>query len=162
MPLTINAPAGSSETSVVLEESETVIALQEQGGVTVESATVPGPQGGPGEKGDQGDPGPKGDPGDQGEPGPQGDPGPKGDKGDQGDPGAPGSAPQAYRHVQSIPSAVWVVNHNLGYKPAVGQIKDSGGTLWFGVPNHLDDNTLTLSFYVAGEPVAFSGEADFS
>jgi hypothetical protein len=132
MPLTINAPAGSSETSVVLEESETVIALQEQGGVTVESATVPGPQGGPGEKGDQ------------------------------GDPGAPGSAPQAYRHVQSIPSAVWVVNHNLGYKPAVGQIKDSGGTLWFGVPNHLDDNTLTLSFYVAGEPVAFSGEADFS
>lgn len=93
----------------------------------------------------------------------EGIPGPAGPEGPQGPPGDDGvGAAQYYRHVQSSPESVWTVTHNLGYKPAVGEIKDSGGNLWTGVPNHIDDNTLTLSFFVAGDPVAFSGEATFS
>lgn len=85
-----------------------------------------------------------------------------GPQGAPGEPGAPGAAPQAYRHVQSTPASTWLVAHNLGYKPAIGEIKDSGGSLWFGTPNHVDDNNFTVSFFVAGSPVAFSGELNCS
>lgn len=68
---------------------------------------------------------------------------------------------EGYHHSQPTPASVWVVNHNKGRYLTPTRIEDSGGTQWFGVPHHIDENTLTLSFFVAGEPVAFSGEADF-
>ena len=83
-------------------------------------------------------------------------------EGPQGPPGPISEAPQAYRHVQTSPASTWFVQHDLGYRPSVSEIKDSGGTLWTGTPVHVDDNSLTLSFFVAGQPVAFSGEASFS
>lgn len=106
--------------------------------------------------------GPAGPTGPQGPIGPQGPEGPEGPEGPAGPAGTPGSSPQSYRHVQSTPASTWTIVHNLGYRPSIAEIKDSGGNLWFGTPNHIDENSLTISFYVAGTLVAFSGEASVS
>lgn len=52
----------------------------------------------------------------------------RGDKGDTGDPGEPGDlANRQTPFVQSVPEHIWVIEHNLGYDPAVSVI-DSAGT----------------------------------
>lgn len=55
-----------------------------------------------------------------------------------------------YRHVQSAPSAMWTVIHNLGYKPGGITVEDSAGEEWiaFNV-DYVDDDTLTLTFSAA-------------
>lgn len=45
-----------------------------------------------------------------------------GPTGPQGPPGAGG----AYVHTQAIAAAVWVVNHNLGFRPAVAVLSPGG------------------------------------
>lgn len=92
-----------------------------------------------------------------GPPGPSGPPGPDGPPGPQGDPGV-----VSYRHVQSSPSAVWTVNHNLGYRPGGVYVEDSSHTPVAGRVHHIDANTLTISFFVGGVAAAMGGEADIS
>lgn len=53
----------------------------------------------------------------------------------------------AYRHVQSIPAAVWSVVHNLGYRPGGVLVEDSAGDdAWGGEVTHVSDNELTITF----------------
>lgn len=53
-------------------------------------------------------------------------------------------------HVQTAPSANWVVNHNMGEKPAFDVLVDYNGVLQKVMPNSFvysaDDNTLTINF----------------
>lgn len=67
--------------------------------------------------------------------------------------GLPGAS---YRHVQSSPSALWTVAHDLGYRPAV-TVEDSGGTVVIGDVVHVDANHLTITF-----GAAFGGYANLS
>ena len=100
-----------------------------------------------GPEGPEGPEGPQGEPGVQGEPGPQGPPGPAGG---------------TYRHVQGLPASVWEIAHNLEYFPGGIKVRDSGGELREGYVEYIDNNSIRISFYVAGSPVAFSGEAFIS
>jgi len=67
-----------------------------------------------------------------------------------------------YRHVQGAPAAVWTVQHNLGYFPGGIAVRDSAGQIRVGRVDYVDRNTVTISFFKAGTPVAFSGEAFIS
>lgn len=64
---------------------------------------------------------------------------------------------KAFTHTQSVPSAVWTVTHNLGYKPGGVIVEDSAGTEWVGEIDYVDNNTLTITFQGA-----FSGTAQLS
>ena len=59
-------------------------------------------------------------------------------------------------YTQSIPSDIWIVQHNLGKKPAI-TVSDSAGTIVVGQYTYLDDNTVKLEFVGA-----FSGKAYFN
>lgn len=60
----------------------------------------------------------------------------------------PPSAPAVgYRHSQSIAQAVWYVQHNLGYRPAVS-VTMTGGEEVDAEVFHVDANSLTVSFNV--------------
>lgn len=86
----------------------------------------------------------EGIPGPQGEPGPigpQGEPGPEGPQGLPGS-GTPGSE---YVHTQGVPSALWVVEHNLGKYPAV-TVVDSAQTELEADVAFIDLNNLTITF----------------
>lgn len=143
----------SSESIVIVVEDETIGA----GTVIVESG---GSQGPPGPEGPQGIPGPQGLRGFTGDPGPEGPEGPQGEQGLQGPSGGAGAV--YYRHVQGVPASTWVVSHGFGFKPGGIQTVDSSGELHDGRIEYLDVNTLQISFFVAGAPVAFSGEAFIS
>lgn len=100
-----------------------------------------------------------------GPPGPRGITGPAGADGADGAPGpqgAPGLDGGAYRHVQGVPSAVWTITHNLGFNPGGIAVVDSSGSLHDGFVEYVDSNTIRISFFVAGAPAAFSGEAYIS
>lgn len=101
--------------------------------------------------------GPAGTPGATGPQGPQGITGPIGPQGEPGE-----NTVSYYRHVQGVPSSVWEVNHNLGYYPGGIVVRDSSGGLHEGLVEYLDINNITISFFVAGLPASFSGEADIS
>lgn len=63
----------------------------------------------------------------------------------RGIPGPPGGA--RYTHTQSVASAVWTVNHNLGIRPQV-EVFSPG---WVGVEAatlHVDANQMIISFNV--------------
>lgn len=64
-----------------------------------------------------------------------------------------GSGDKHYTHVQGASSATWTVNHNLSKYPSV-TVVDSGGTEVEGEVNHINTNSLTISF-----TAAFSGTA---
>ena len=149
----------ASSPSFVLTSGDGAVGLDVAGPVqvalgiateTVELRTEPGP------------PGPVGPVGPQGEIGPIGPQGIQGIQGIQGPVGPPGPMSGVYRHVQGTPAAVWVVNHNLGYYPGGIQATDSAGELREGFVEYLDINTIRISFFVAGAPVSFSGEAYIS
>ena len=63
---------------------------------------------------------------------------------------------KTYLHEQSVPSKEWNVQHNLGKYPAV-TVVDSAGTEVVGSVEHIDHNTVKLTF--SG---AFSGKAFFN
>lgn len=79
-------------------------------------------------------------------PGPQG---PEGPQGPQGAPGAPGGA--AYEFFQGVPSATWVINHNLGRKVNVA-LFDAAGAVVISDIEHgsLNQATVTWSSPVTG------------
>jgi hypothetical protein len=82
-------------------------------------------------------------------PGPQGPPGPQ---------GLPGEAANHYTHTQVTPSTSWGVTHNLGFRPNVAVLLDSGQVITDGVViNHIDENSLTV---LSG--LAISGRAELS
>lgn len=139
------------EVSYVVQQDQSTVVIGESG-----PAGPPGPQG---EQGPQGEKGEKGDTGDTGPEGPKGD---KGDQGEQGDEGPAGPAGGTYRHVQGLPAHTWTVNHNLSYWPGGVVARDSGGEQRIGRVTYVDINTLTIQFFVTGQPVAFSGEAFIS
>jgi hypothetical protein len=62
----------------------------------------------------------------------------------------------AYLHQQLAPEAVWVIVHNLGFRPSV-TIKDSASGIVIGDVVHLDANNLIVSF-----SSALGGEAYLS
>jgi hypothetical protein len=115
------------------------------------TSTVVVEQGGP--------PGPSGPAGPRGEPGTIGVDGEPGTVGPMGPPGPSGGT---YRHVQGVSSAVWTITHNLGFHPGGVAVRDSGGDLHEGQIEYLDTNTIRVSFFVAGEPAGFAGEAFIS
>lgn len=63
------------------------------------------------------------------------------------------SVPLQYKHIQSIPSAIWNIVHNLGRNPAV-RIVDSSGATVYGDVLDINVNSLQVTF-----SAAFSGEA---
>jgi hypothetical protein len=79
--------------------------------------------------------------------GEKGDPGEKGDKGDKGDTGAPGATTGDvhYDHVQGTAEEVWHITHNLGKYPSV-TVLDSAGSEVEGQVDHIDTNSLTVTF----------------
>ena len=52
---------------------------------------------------------------------------------------------QSYVHMQSSPSATWIVNHNLSYNPAVSIIS-STGDLVHGDVNYSGLQQITINF----------------
>jgi hypothetical protein len=64
-----------------------------------------------------------------------------------GDPTGGGSGGEAFVFVQSAPSRVWVVNHNLGWRPAVSVV-DTGGAEVQGDVRHTHLNQLVISFVI--------------
>lgn len=102
-----------------------------------------------GRSGSQGPPGPrgpKGDSGDNGDRGPQGMQGPQGATGPEG---PAGPMPQRYTHYQNEPSDTWVINHNLGYTPALFTVTDSSGSPVDGDPVDVTAGTALLMFHAA-------------
>jgi hypothetical protein len=59
-------------------------------------------------------------------------------------------------HTQSVSSATWTINHNLGYYPAVSVV-DSGENLVIGDVTYISANTLSVSF-----TASFGGKAYLS
>lgn len=75
--------------------------------------------------------------------------------GPQGPPGADGAIGGAYTHVQGVPSAVWVVTHNLGYPPNVTAVDTLGRVVW-GEADYTDPlNVVTLTFTAMFSGVAY-------
>lgn len=62
----------------------------------------------------------------------------------RGDPGI-GAGGGAYTHTQSVASASWIVNHNLGYRPAVSALS-VGGKLMLGDVVHTSVNQVVIGF----------------
>lgn len=50
-----------------------------------------------------------------------------------------------YVHIQSTPSASWVINHNLGTYPDV-EVIDSSGAAVLATVDHPDANNTVISF----------------
>lgn len=100
-----------------------------------------GPPGSQGPVGPQGIPGAQGPVGAVGPPGTDGAAGPVGPVGPAGPPGPPA----AYIHTQTIPSALWVVNHNLGYRPSV-EVLSPGGISVFAEVVHISLNQTEIHF----------------
>ena len=63
------------------------------------------------------------------------------------------TATNTYVFIQSIPSSVWEINHNLNKVPSV-TVVDSAGSIVMGEINYIDMNNITITF--SG---AFSGKA---
>lgn len=62
-----------------------------------------------------------------------------------------GGGSPSYLHTQAVPSALWTVNHNLGFKPDVATYT-SGGLEFVAEVLHISDNqfTVTLALPTAG------------
>ena len=68
---------------------------------------------------------------------------------------APSDAPvaAAYVYTQAMPSAVWTINHNLGFRPVV-YIIDTAGTEVVGFVEHPTVNQAVITF-----SAGFAGQA---
>lgn len=115
--------------TITIETEQFVVAPRPEGGITVTPAIetvrtieigVPGP------------------------PGPPGLTGPPGPTGSDGAPGPPGPEAGRYVHQQSAASTNWLVQHNLGKKPAAVSVVDTAGTMVLSEVRHVDDNTLRI------------------
>lgn len=52
-----------------------------------------------------------------------------------------------YLHTQSTPASIWLVTHNLGYRPVVAVLDTSRREMTVGI-THIDSNTLTVELLV--------------
>jgi hypothetical protein len=80
---------------------------------------------------------------------------PTGQPGPQGPPGAAGQGLR-FEFQQTTPSATWIVNHNLGFRPNVS-VWSLGGAEMLGELIHISANQVNIYF---DNPVA--GSAIFS
>lgn len=90
-------------------------------------------------------------------PGPQGQKGDKGDTGDTGAQGPVGTANPAYYSYtfeQQSNSTTWVINHNLGYKPAV-DIIDYGGNNIEADITYTSSSSLAITLSPAASGYAY-------
>lgn len=53
---------------------------------------------------------------------------------------------KTYTHTQGTPAAGWVINHNLGRKPAAVSVTDTAGTVITVPYQHITDNQLVVTF----------------
>ncbi|SDH68687.1 hypothetical protein SAMN05421505_12079 [Sinosporangium album] len=60
-------------------------------------------------------------------------------------PGGGGGGPVSYTHVQTVPAAVWTINHQLGYRPAI-TVLDVDGDPVDGTPAYPSLNSMTITF----------------
>jgi hypothetical protein len=67
----------------------------------------------------------------------------------------------SFTHEQQSPSAMWVIHHNLGFKPAVS-VMDYGQNNVECDIEQTNENQVTLRFIQAGIPVTISGYAFLS
>lgn len=63
----------------------------------------------------------------------------------QGPPGPPGSPGSGYVHTQASAETEWLINHNLGVRPAVAVIDTGGNELDVAV-QHMSLNQLRIYF----------------
>jgi hypothetical protein len=73
--------------------------------------------------------------------------------GPQGPAGAFQPSDIAYTHVQAVASAVWTINHNLGFNPTA-VVLDSSGTQCEGTLSYPTLNQMVITF-----SSAFTGNA---
>jgi hypothetical protein len=74
--------------------------------------------------------------------------------GPQGQPGQFTPADIAYTHTQAVSSAIWTINHNLGFNP-VAVVLDSGGTQCEGSITYPTVNQMVITFTGAFTGVAY-------
>lgn len=60
----------------------------------------------------------------------------------------------AYTHTQAVSSAIWTIDHNLGFKPTAVVI-DSGGTNCEGSFSYPNNNTMVITFNSAFTGTAY-------
>jgi len=60
----------------------------------------------------------------------------------------------AYTHTQAVSSAIWTINHNLGFNP-VAVVLDSGGTQCEGSITYPTVNQMVITFTGAFTGVAY-------
>lgn len=68
--------------------------------------------------------------------------------------GVSGIVGSPFTFIQNAPSRIWVIQHNLGKRPAVS-VEDSAGSIVQGDIHYDSNNQITLTF-----SAAFSGRAD--
>jgi hypothetical protein len=74
--------------------------------------------------------------------------------GPQGAPGEFAVGDVAYTHTQSVSSATWTINHNLGFNP-VAVVLDSGGTQCEGAISYPTINQMVIVFTGAFTGIAY-------
>jgi hypothetical protein len=74
--------------------------------------------------------------------------------GPQGPAGAFSPGNVAYTHTQSVSSATWTINHNLGFNP-VAVALDSAGTQCEGAITYPSVNQMVITFTGAFTGVAY-------
>ena len=74
--------------------------------------------------------------------------------GPQGPAGAFSPSDIAYTHTQAVSSAIWTINHNLGFNP-VAVVLDSGGTQCEGSITYPTVNQMVITFTGAFTGVAY-------
>jgi hypothetical protein len=74
--------------------------------------------------------------------------------GPQGPAGAFVPSDIAYTHTQSVSSAVWTINHNLGFNP-IAIAFDSAGTQCEGSVSYPTTNQMVITFTGAFTGVAY-------
>jgi hypothetical protein len=74
--------------------------------------------------------------------------------GPQGPAGTFSPGDVAYTHTQSVSSATWTINHNLGFNP-VAVVLDSGGTQCEGAISYPTINQMVIVFTGAFTGIAY-------
>lgn len=74
--------------------------------------------------------------------------------GPQGQPGQFSPGDIAYTHTQSVASATWTINHNLGFKP-IAVVLDSAGTNCEGSFSYPTVNQMVITFNSAFTGTAY-------
>lgn len=63
-----------------------------------------------------------------------------------GNDGLDGGAAQTYEHTQDVPESEWIVNHNLGRRPAAVEVLSPGGLSILTEIVHISTSQLRVRF----------------